>query len=168
MNSMSRGYYEPCGKERKREEDKCPTILKCGCPGSATIPVGTEAGTTFTLASLTLDTSCICDPNIKVDFTSNIVAIGATAGAVSIQVFKQCRYQNNPVPVGSAYTFSTAASTAVSFPLFICDSDSCDNDCCTYTVVATVTTAPAGAALSINNAALSAIAVCKTSCRKCR
>ena len=169
MNSMSRGYYEPCGKERKREEEKCPTIIKCGCPGSATIPVGTAVGTTFTLTSLTLDTSCICDPSIKVDFTSNIVAPeDTTAGAVTIQIFKQCKYQVSPVPVGSAYAFSTTDPISLSFPLFVCDSDSCDHDCCTYTAVATVTTAPVGAALSINNAALSAIATCKSSCHKCK
>lgn len=169
MNSMSRGYYDPCGKEKKREEDKCPTIVKCGCPGSIIIPTTATVGTTFTLASLNLDTSCICDPNIRLDFSSNVVApTGTTAGAVSIQIFKQCNNQANPIPVGSAWTSSVNAPITRTFSFFTCDNDSCNSGCCTYTVIATVTTAVAGANLSINNAALSAIAVCKTSCCKCR
>lgn len=168
MNSMSRGYYNPCEKEKRREEKACPVILKCGCPSSVTIPTGTAVGTTFTLASLNLDTSCICDPNVKLDFESNVVApTGTTAGAVSIQIFKQCNNQATAIPVGSAWTLSLTAPISTTFSFFICDNDSCNNDCCTYTVRATVTTAPAGAALSINNAALAALATCKSSCKKC-
>ena len=51
---------------------------------------------------------------------------------------------------------------------FICDSDSCENDCCTYTAVATVTTGIATAALPINNATLGAIATCRESCKECK
>ena len=48
MNSMSKYYYDSCGKERRKEriEEKCPTIIKCGCPSSVTIPAGTAAGAT--------------------------------------------------------------------------------------------------------------------------
>jgi len=36
MNSMSKGYYDPCKKESK-EDKHCPTIIKCGTPSSTTL-----------------------------------------------------------------------------------------------------------------------------------
>ncbi|MCF0149130.1 MAG: DUF4489 domain-containing protein [Clostridium sp.] len=169
MNSMSRGYYESCGKEKRREEEKCPTIIKCGCPSSTTIPAATAAGTMFTLASLTLDTSCICDPSIKIDFASNPVLTGFV-GTLNLRVFKQCRNQFAPVPVGPTWTISSGAAVtdARTFSFFICDSDSCDRDCCTYTVVATVVGAATAGTIAINNSTLGAIATCRESCKECR
>jgi len=176
MNSMSRGYYDPCRKEKreeKREEKKCPTIIKCGCPSSTTIPViaATDTNRDFPLASLTLDTSCLCDPKIKLEFASNLVAVAAFVGTISVQVFKQCRNQFNPVPVGPAWQIgSLVALSSQTFSFFVCDSDSCsDNDCCTYTVVARITSAVATGTLAINNATLGAIATCGANkCEKCR
>ena len=168
MNSMSRGYNGSCGKDNRKEE-KCPTIIKCGCPSSNTIPAGTTATTTFTLASLTLDTSCICDPSIKLEFASNPI-LTDFVGTVNIQVFKQCRHQFTPVPVGPVWTLSiaTAVTDARTFSFFICDSDSCDHDCCTYTVVATVVGTDTVGTLAINNATLGAIATCRESCKECK
>ena len=34
---MSRGYNEYCGKENRIEKEKCPIIIKCGCPNSSQI-----------------------------------------------------------------------------------------------------------------------------------
>lgn len=182
MNSMSRRYQDQyrrdCEKdyrkdyekEEREEREKCPTIIKCGCPGSTTIPAGTAAGPTqFTLASLTLDTSCLCDPRIKLEFASNIIVpVGFTTGAINIQIFKQCRNQIAAVPVGPAWSFiPAAAGSSGTFSFFICDSDSCFNDCCTYTAVATVAVAIGAAALSINNSTLGAIATCRSNeCEK--
>jgi hypothetical protein len=169
MNSISKEYYDPCKKERKEEEKHCPTIVKCGCPSSTTLPIATPVGTTFTLASLTLDTSCLCDPSIKLEFASNVVIPVAASGAVSIQIFKQCRGQVAPVPVGPAWTWSelVAVAKASTFSFFVCDSDSCFDDCCTYTAVATVTTVIAGGTISFNNNTLGAVATCKSNnCKK--
>lgn len=162
MNSMSKGYYDSCKKE-KREEKQCPTILKCGCPNSTTLPLiaPTDTIRTFTLSSLTLDTSCLCDPRIKIDFASNIVAPVLFTGSFSIQVFKQCRNQLTPVPVGAAWNFNLVALLeSKTFSFFVCDSDSCENDCCTYTAVLRVTSAVTVGTLAINNATLSATATC--------
>lgn len=178
MNSMSKGYYEDeytCKKERecdrrrrdrnddccKKERKECPTIIKCGCPNATTIPVA-AAGDTFTVASFTLDTSCLCDPTIKLEFASNLVTTGFT-GAVSLQVVKLCGNQITPIPVGPAWTYSRAAATTASetFTFFICDGDTCHKDCCTYTVIATVVSAVTVGTLAINNATLGAIATCK-------
>ena len=179
MNSNSRYYHDddcdPCGKEKKEKEckkekkEECPTIIKCSCPSAVTIPVATAVNTTFTLASLTLNTGCICNPCAKIEFASNYVLTGFT-GAISIQVRKQCFNQLNPVPVGPAFTFSRAVgvSDAGTFSFFICDCDSCFNDCCTYTAVATVTTATGAASvLALNNVTLGAIATCQTNACCC-
>lgn len=173
MNSMSRYYYkddcDPCSKEDfdpcKHHFDPCKskkiaaTIIKCSCPNSITIPAATVLGTTFTLTSLTINGCKFDNPCIKLEFASNLVAAVAFTGTINFQVFKQCRNQITPTPVGPAYTFNLVALLASqTFSFFVCDCDcSCFNDCCTYTVVATVTSAVTVGTLSINNAMLGAI-----------
>lgn len=180
MNSMSRRYQDQCKKdyerdherEEKEEREKCPTIIKCGCPSSTSIGAVT-AGTNVTIASLNLDTTCLCDPRIKLEFASNIIApAGIGTIDLNFQVFKQCRNQFTPVPVGPAWNYTLANGPFnTTFSFFVCDSDSCDKDCCTYTVVVTVVDPPAtGTSISINNATLGAIATCRSNeCEKdCR
>jgi hypothetical protein len=178
MNSNSKFYddYDPCKKEkccneydsccrkekeREKEKEKkvfCPTIVKCGCPGSARVPLGSTG--TFTPASLTLNTKCFCNPCTKLEVTSNIIPdVLTTTGTLSFQVTKQCRNQFAPVPVGPAFTYSQllAGSPAQAFSFFICDCDTCDHDCCTYRLDVTATTAPLLGGITINNATLGAI-----------
>ncbi len=160
MNSMSKGYYDPCKKESK-EDKHCPTIIKCGTPSSTTLPAATIAGTAFTVSSLTLDTCGLCNPTTKLEFASNLVAPVAFTGTINFQVFKLCRGQFTPVPVGPAWTFNLVALlSSETFSFFVCDCDSCFDDCCTYTVVATVTSAVTVGTLNINNATLGAISTC--------
>ena len=170
MNSNSRYYHDDecdsCGKEKnefkKEKKEVCPTIIKCSPTGAATLPAATAAGTTVTLTSLTLNTSHLCNPCTKLEFTSNIIT-AAWTGGLSFQVYKQCVNQFTPVPVGPAFTYARAAANtdADTFTFFVCDCDSCFNDCCTYTVVLTVTVVTA-ATIAINNATLGAIATCQT------
>lgn len=169
MNSNSRycDDYESCGESCKK--DKRPaaptTTVKCGALGSAIIPLATPVGTTFTLASLTLNNSsansCACT---KIEVTSNLSTVAFT-GAVSFQVFKQCRNQFTPVPVGPAFTFAEAVllTAADAFTFFVCDCDNCDTGCCVYSLVATVTTIIVGT-LTINNATLAAITSTNPGC----
>lgn len=181
MDSISRGYHDHDLFERSHEidnykrEDTCPTIIKCSCPTSTILPIGALVGTTFTLASLTLDTSCLCDPIVKLEFASNIVTPIAAIGAFSVRVFKQCRGQITPVSIGSEWLFSVGeieigVEGASTLSFFICDNNLCSDDCCTYTVVATVTTIIALGTININNATLGAIATCNSNkCKKyCR
>ena len=162
MNSNSKSYdeYEPCCKKEKEREKKVysPTIIKCGAPGSVTVPSGSTG--TFTPASLTLNTKCFCNPCTKLEVTSNVIpASTASAGSLSYQVTKQCRNQFAPVPVGPSFTYSvlTANVGAQAFSFFICDCDSCDNDCCTYRLNVTATTAVGTGGIVINNATIGAI-----------
>lgn len=157
MNSYSKfdGDYEPCKKEKKVDNNM--TYIKCGAPGAISLPAVTVVGTTFTPASLTLNTTSICNPCVKLEVTSNIIATAFT-GALTFQILKQCRNQFAPVPIGPAFTFSEAAAVtnASTFTFFVCDCDSCDNNCCTYTLLISVAVVTAGV-LAINNATIGAI-----------
>ncbi|MCR1950893.1 DUF4489 domain-containing protein [Clostridium sp. DSM 100503] len=177
MDSISKESHDVFAKnygaDNYRGEETCPTIIKCSCPSSSTLPIGALVGTSFTLASLTLDTSCLCDPIVKLEFASNIVTPIAAIGAFSVRVFKQCRGQMTPVPIGPEWIFSLGGieigvAGASTFSFFICDNNLCSNDCCIYTVVATVTTVIALGTININNATLGAIATCNSiNCKKC-
>ena len=160
MNSMSRNN-DDCNKK-----NSCPTIIRCGCPGSTTIPAATVLGTTLPLTSLTLNTSRLKDPCVKLEFASNLVAVVAFTGTLNFQVFKQCKGQSTPVPVGPAWQFSLVALlSSQTFSFFVCDCDcSCFDECCTYTVTATVASAVTVGTLSVNNSTLGAIATCRSDC----
>ena len=186
MNSMSRGHYDNCkkdcydtckkhyyDKDDDKKEEKCPTIVKCGCPSFTPINKADE-DTSFIVASLTLDTSCICDPSIKLEFASNIVVSnnehGGNSDKVSLnfRIFRECRHQKNKVPAGGTWSFLTdEKDISTTFSFFVCDSDFCDNDCCTYTVIATVAEDLEHGTLSVNNAILGAVATCRNTCHKC-
>lgn len=171
MNTNSKCYYEnhcDCEKDKRKDcrerEPKrdCPTVIKCSTPGSITIPTATVVNTTFSTNALTLNTSNICNPCTRIDFTSNVLAAAFT-GNITFQIFKQCANQLAPVPVGPSFSFSRAVAITenTTFSFFVCDCDSCFNDCCTYTVVMTVSAATVGV-LTINNATLGAISTCQT------
>lgn len=174
MNSNSR-YIEDTDtcrrdKDRGRRDRDCPTLIKCSSPGSVSIPVLATPGSTFTPTSLTINTFGLCNPCTKLEFTSNITALVGFIGTLSFQVFKQCRNQLTPVPVGPAFTFSRTVALVVgeasTFSFFICDCDSCNDDCCTYTVVITNQSAITLGA-TINNATLGAITTCQVSSCNC-
>ncbi|GAA0124852.1 hypothetical protein UT300019_07540 [Clostridium sp. CTA-19] len=171
MNSMSKNCcndnHKHCNDNHncsKKENNPCPTIIKCGTPSATTIPTGAVAGANFTVSSITLNNSCFCKPITKLEFASNLVAPVAFTGVINFQVFKLCRGQLTPVPVGPAWTFELVALVSSQiFSFFVCDCDSCFDDCCTYTVVATVTSAVTVNTLNINNATLGAITTCNSS-----
>ncbi|MDR1773092.1 MAG: DUF4489 domain-containing protein [Hungatella sp.] len=174
----------------KYDDDCCPcnklnckdnkTILKCGTSGSAiSITPSTLAGTAFTVSTLTLNTSCLCDPCVKLEFTSTLAYTSPTtidSTVVNFQVFKLCDNQRNPIPVGPQLAFSVPFTNLIvppatpgfsgtsTFSFFVCDCDICPDECCTYSIVAT--TATTDASVTITNARLSAIAV-DNNCRCC-
>jgi len=59
------------------------------------------------------------------------------------------------------WTFSrlVAITDANTFTFFVCDCDLCNDDCCTYSVVATVAGVATVGVTAINNATLAAIIV---------
>ncbi|MBW6410564.1 DUF4489 domain-containing protein [Clostridium weizhouense] len=173
MNSMSKNYcyddHDRCKHDDhcycRKEKKPCPTIIKCNCPSSTTIPAIPTGTSNFTISSLTLNTSCLCDPCIKLEFASNVTISADFTGTINFQVFKLCKNQLNPIPVGPSWTLSIPAATGsiISLPLafFVCDCDNCGDDCCTYTVVATNTTVIVGS-VTLGNTTLGAIATCNS------
>ena len=135
MDSMSRDYNYIDSDTCKKEKKQCPMIIKGGYTSSTTIPGGNIAGTTFIVSSITLNNSSLSNKCIKIDFTSNIFA-NDFDDTVTFQVFKRCN--NISVPVGPGWTFSSTMSLAKTFSFFVCDCDVCNNQYCTYTVVATI------------------------------
>lgn len=167
MNSNSRYLEDTDACRRDRREPDCrdkkqqaAAALKCSSPGSATIPILAAPGSTFTPTSLTVNTSHFCNPCTRLDFTSNITLPIGFLGTLSFQIFKQCKNQLTPVPVGPAFTFARTIALVVgessTFSFFICDCDSCNDDCCTYSVVITNQTAILLGA-TITNATLSSL-----------
>lgn len=152
--------YE-CEKVRPLSPNR--TSLKCGSPGAVTLPLATVAGTNFTVATVTVDTKGFRKPCIKFEFASNIVTTAAVL-TLNLQIFKQCKNQLVPIPVGPVWTFArlVAITSSDTFSFFVCDCDICDAECCTYSVVATVVGVATVGVTSINNATLSALVVDNT------
>ena len=162
-----KGHHDDC--DCKKNKKFCPTILKCGCPGSAVIQGPLVVGTTSppaTVSSVSVDTSRLCDPCVKLEFASVVsIPLLVTAATITFQVFKICGNQLQRIPVGPQWTFSRLIGVGSSdtFTFFVCDCGSCNDDCCTYVVEAVATSLIGVGAVSISNATLSAIATCSTS-----
>ena len=149
-----------CECERCRALAPNRTTLKCGCPGAVTLPLATIAGTNFTVATVTVDTKGFRKPCIKFEFASNIVTTAAVL-SLNFQIFKQCKNQLVPIPVGPVWTFSrlVAVTESDSFTFFVCDCDICDDECCNFSVVVTIESLETQGGITVNNATLSAIVV---------
>ena len=144
--------------------------LKCQTPNSIILPGAsiTPITTTATIASIIINTSN-CNPCIKLEFTSNIIVpITTESATLTFQIFKICKNQLEPIPVGSQWTFTRLVSLGSSdtFTFFVCDCDECSSDCCTYIVQVTATILAVGeveipttSTVSINAASLSALVI---------
>lgn len=149
-----------CKCEKRKNLRPNRTTLKCGTPGAVTLPLATLAGTAYTVATVNVDTRGFESPCIKFEFASNINTTAAVV-TLNFQVFKQCKGQLTPIPVGPTWVFSrlVAITDSNTFTFFVCDCDICDEECCTYSVVATVAGVATVGVTAINNATLSAIVV---------
>ncbi len=134
------------------------TALKFGTSGSVTLPAVTAAGTTFNVARVNIDTRGFRRPCIKLEFASNIVTTGALL-TLNFQIYKLCKNQLVPMPVGSVWVFSRlyAVTEGNTFTFYVCDSDIYDEECCNYSMIATVAGVATVGVTTINNATLSAI-----------
>ncbi|OOM71997.1 DUF4489 domain-containing protein [Clostridium sp. BL-8] len=147
----------------KKVKENPPAILKCSSPNSSvitTVPVGTP--TPFTVATRALNKCGLSNSKVLLEFASNIIINEAFTGTIIFQVYKTCNNQVGPIPIGPAWVFSatiteTLPSVTETFSFFVCDSNCCNDECCIYTVVATITATVVPTAININNATLSAI-----------
>ncbi len=167
-----------CNRDYSEKIEYC----NCNCPGDGiekhlapnrtTLKCSNQAGTTLSLANVTSDTVTLATLSIriknyqsacvKLNFACNIITV-TSIDTIDFQIFKQCKNQITPIPIGSIWRFTrtVADSEGNSFDFFVCDCDICNNECCIYSVVATITrTLPVqNEALIntfINNAAFSA------------
>ena len=168
-NPEGRGYYEnqECREPRYCcEEKKCVlspnrTLLKCSAPVTTNIPVSACPDSTFNLVNLNIDTSRFHSPCIKFEFACNILT-AAGSQVLNFQIFKQCKYQSTSFPIGPVWRFSrrncsNSENDTFTFP--VCDCDSCEGECCNYSVVVTVESLDTQCGVVISNATLSALVV---------
>ncbi len=153
-------------EECLKAQEKCNNFLvKCSSPNNLTIPVGTAPGTTYNVASLSLDLEHFCNPIVNLEYSSNIFSqISFTE--INFQIFRQCRDQLSSIAVSTIWTYNslTPGTDSSTFTFNSYDSDFCDCGCCTYTVIATITSAVETNPTIIRNSILDIFVTEKISC----
>ena len=114
--------------------------LKCGKPVIAMIPFLLVPGVVsipIIVAKVKVNTSCLQNPEIKLDFVVNIdIPAGFTIGNFILQVFKLCNGMYQKIPVGSQWSYKNNFVSGGNdvFSFFVYDNDIFESKCCTYTL----------------------------------
>lgn len=132
-------------------------LSKCSSPSTVSVAGGTPSGTTFTLASLQLNAEAFNHPCIELEFATNTIFPTSLLIAF-IQVYKQCNCQLVPIPIGPTWLLdhSLPESNYNTFTFHVHDCIEKMEGCCTYYVLLTVHSTPAGPATTFNNSTLRA------------
>ncbi|PAB59015.1 hypothetical protein CCE28_12595 [Anaeromicrobium sediminis] len=171
---------DPCDPKDREKGKNCIPILECG--QSADQPLPTELALTDTpvpLATVTINTKCLCKPCVKIEYSSIITLTGVTDfidGFIDLKfrLCKKCKkgqkkelqrweYRHNDVDPGETWKDS--------FTVTFCECLDCfDEDCCQYTIEL-IEAAPAltpnntpRVLYNITNRDISALAACKSPC----
>ncbi|WP_034439579.1 DUF4489 domain-containing protein [Clostridium ihumii] len=122
-------------------------LFACGQGTGVALPIPTAANPNFnpiTLASVTLDTSILCNPSVKIDFNSlinyqSLISLPGTLSTpftVTFQLTKTCN-SGTKVALGTwDYSYGTVAlatNITNSFGFSYCECNTCPG-CCVYTV----------------------------------
>jgi hypothetical protein len=167
MNSNSKIYNDPCSK---KHDDDCESRSKCHRKDEdqefVLLKVGNIQSTLIsntavtTIASLPVKVGCLDDPEIKIDFTTNIVP-GTTASsfAFTFQVNKTFINSFSPlntIPVGPSWLYTTDTSaTADVISFFVKDTDTFDEGTVRYFVTAVTPSGTTGtSSVTFNNSTL--------------
>lgn len=69
----------------------CPALLECGIVSNPNIPSGITSTAPLFIASVDIDTTCLCFPNLKIEFSTlfNLPALTA-ASSFTIQLSRIC------------------------------------------------------------------------------
>lgn len=154
MNSMSKYHKNEENKTHDENTacyDSCKhpapgkSLLRCSNGGfSSTDITFVAANTPLTLnrpiASVSIDTTCLCRPSILIDFAGILTGTPITVTAVALfnfTLFKTCKGMRVRIPVATfSYSFlnvfTLPDSRTLKFEYSSCD-DLCE-DCCTYTL----------------------------------
>lgn len=151
------------------------TLSACGTGSGVNLPLNNLAITfnPMPIASVTLDTTCLCQPSVKIDFNAvinyqSLISAGTLTSpfTVTFQLSKTCN-GGSKIPLGS-WDYSQSAlsllvNTTHSFSFTHCDCHTCPG-CCVYTVEVIRVTASIGTGLqltenaSIRSSSISALA----------
>ncbi len=153
---------EDCHKPHEKYNN---FLMKCSSPNNLTIPVGTIPGTTYIVASLSLNLEHFCYPSVNLEYSNNMFS-QISFVEINFQIFRQCKDQLSPVAVSTIWTYNslTPGTDSSTFTFNSCDCDFCDCGCCTYTVIATITSAVTTNPSAIRNSMLNAFVTEKISC----
>lgn len=160
--SDNRPYYPSCGCGYCCDpQEPGRAILNVGCGGVGPLPIiSTPLSRPIPVASVSIDTSGMCNPKVLITFTG-IISLPATIAVNLNFIIVKTTEHGSPQPIGGTLTFSEIASVleSESFAFQHCD---CNPGCgnITYTVQLETTSLIAETAgLTITNAILSALAV---------
>ncbi|WP_034439573.1 DUF4489 domain-containing protein [Clostridium ihumii] len=149
FNDICHDDFKCCNQGHCNPGHPLPTrsILSC-TPGTGfSIPIPTATNPNFNpipVASTTIDTSCLCNPSVKIDFTAlinyqSLISIPGTLSTpftVTFQLSKTC-CDGSKISLGSwDYSYSSVAlatNLTNSFSFSYCECNSCPG-CCVYTV----------------------------------
>ena len=118
-------------------------ILGSKKPVLVTIPfplVPGVAGIPIRVTSITVDTSCLQGPEIKLDFVISIaIPAGVTIANLTFQVYKLSNNMYQKKSVGPQWTYkkSFVSEGTDIFTFAVYDNDTFESDCCTYILEAT-------------------------------
>lgn len=124
-----------------------PIIFECGTGNGFTFATDgssisltspCQACTPKTLGVVTIDTTCLCRPKTKIEFSSNVHFVDKACGDGTVQMEFQlfrCCDNRQEVPLGTWYYEITdeGDNFAQTFSFIYCDCNSCPG-CCVYTV----------------------------------
>ena len=143
--------YKCCNQAYCKPGHPTPThsLFSCGRGSGVAIPIPTITNPTFNplpVASVTIDSTCLCNPSVKIDFDALInyqalITLGATPVlgspfTVTFQLSKTCG-NGSKVALGTwDFAFgilALAVNITNSFSFSYCECNTCPG-CCVYTV----------------------------------
>lgn len=172
--------FAACQSDEDLHPLPCPALLECGEGFNPRLTASIPPDATSTpipvpLAEVEIDTTCLCSPNIKIEFSTLIQfdVTGAT-GPLVIQLSRSCcnnrchNNGNNGKKILRTYTITLpvpgGATTTLPFSFIFCKEDVKSQDC-TYFVDIVAANITGGTFIAFENTDISALAVgCEKKC----
>lgn len=158
----------------------CPAILECGegfNPRITTIFPPEGSTTTLQLAEVGIDTTCLCSPNVKIEFSTLIqFDVGGSAEPIVIQLSRICNNGSKCCVNGNrkvlrTYSIGLAApgggTTTVPFSFVFCAEDVKSQECIYSVDIISADPGQGQAFIQFENTNIAALAVgCERKCER--
>lgn len=148
-----------CCCEKDKCCDPCGSVLNSATGGAGPLPILAAGDLTAAIqvVSVTIDTCCLCDPSVLLNFTTQISLPAASTTTLVFQVLRSGPCNGTATPVGSAFTYTNTVvlATSDSFSFQVFDSN-LRRGTYTYSVVLTTGTTATVAGVTLVNSTLSA------------